>query len=694
MTQDTENTDREGTLLQHNPSHRDQDDSDNNDDDEAFPPSYEEAISHFDDNNTAATSSTTAPQQQPVLSLPPLPQSLHSQQPSRHLQNNDDLLNEQQQQHSRQPTENRSTNNSIGLADSSAPLKPTHTPSAPPAAAPGSGDNNDSGGQDNSNAHPQLNPFGHTHIDPFHQHHHHQHPSSSTGSASPFPPMPQSSTVPGFGDAGRPPNMFGGLPPSSSFPFGHPPSMLPPGVVPGGGFPGLFQPPIPPVPPGMFGIPGQGGFPPLAGFAGFPSLGRPPVEHGFSFSTPPGSRPDGKGSFSFGGPSGGQTGNDSTTPSSSRSGFSFGQTEAATTDSPRGSSPSSGRGFPMPRVPPAPPVIPGLPSMSPMPPMPPMPPAHTSSPPDVPAVLELPGLPSSPKASASIPSNTAPTSGAGAGVGAGQGAEPLPPSFFMATTTSESRPVPPSGIPSLEGAPTGSDISTATYKRTDRGVETQDLLLDDPFQLYRFFVAHNDKPQMHVLITGSHVEKKSTEKRAGDGTISTVHSKVKVCDFKIDLDLTSYISPYGTIKTLPDPKTSNKLSLREVIEQHVTEENPFKEMHMKKKVSWDYEDLTRAIVHAIRSVNYRYKIEISYPTSNNRVIVHSASPLAQFMRSTWTKAFCGISLVGIVLYPLREYYKVVKDKNIQSEFHMTISTADFMRNNYWKIVDQVQFKNE
>ncbi|KAF9144416.1 hypothetical protein BGX30_012874 [Mortierella sp. GBA39] len=445
----------------------------------------------------------------------------------------------------------------------------------------------------------------------------------------------------------------------------------------------------------MFGIPGQGGFHSVADFPGFPSLGRLPVHPGFSFSASPGSRSDGKGSFGFGGPSGGQTGSDSTTPSSSGSGLSFGQTEAATTGSSHGSSPSSGRGFPMPSVPPAPPAIPSLPSMSPMSPMPPMPsmrPTHSISPPDVPELPELPDMPSLPTGPASMPSDTVPTPRAGAG--AGQGAESLPPSFFMATATSESRPVPPSGIASLEGAPTCSDISTATYKRTDRGVETQDLLLDDPFQLYRFFVAHNDKPQMHVLITGSHVEKKSTEKRVGDGTISTVHSKVKVCDFKIDLDLTSYISPYGTIKTLPDPKTSNKLTLREVIEQHVTEENPFKEMHMKKKVSWDYEDLTRAIVHAIRSVNYRYKIEISYPTSNNRVIVHSASPLAQFMRSTWTKAFCGISLVGIVLYPLREYYKVVKDKNIQSEFHMTISTADFMRNSYWKIVDQVQFKNE
>ncbi|KAF9124229.1 hypothetical protein BG015_005138 [Linnemannia schmuckeri] len=502
--------------------------------------------------------------------------------------------------------------------------------------------------------------------------------------------MPSSSTISGFGGASGSPSMFGEFPPGP-FPFGHPLSMLPPGGVPGSGFPGLFRPPIPPVPPGMFGNPGQGGFPSPADFAGFPSLGRPPTHPGFLFSGSSGQSGN-KGSFGFGGPSGDQAGGDSTTSMSSGPGFSFGQTEAATTGRAHGSSSSSGGGFPMPPVPPAPPALPALPAMPPMPPRPLAPPAHSSSPPDVPELPKLLELPPLPSASASIPSDTMPTSGAGAGARAG--AESLPPSFFMATATSESRPVPPSGIPSLEGAPTGSDISTATYKRTDRGVETQDLLLDDPFQLYRFFVAHNDKPQMHVLITGSHVEKKSTEKRAGDGTISTVYSKVKVCDFKIDLDLTSYISPYGTIKTLPDPKTSNKLSLREVIEQHVIEENPFKEMHMKKKVSWDYEDLTRAIVHAIRSVNYRYKIEISYPTSNNRVIVHSASPLAQFMRSTWTKTFCGLSLVGIVFYPLREYYKVVKDKNIQSEFHMTISTADFMRNNYWKIVDQVQFKNE
>ncbi|KAF9289149.1 hypothetical protein BGZ68_009932 [Mortierella alpina] len=236
------------------------------------------------------------------------------------------------------------------------------------------------------------------------------------------------------------------------------------------------------------------------------------------------------------------------------------------------------------------------------------------------------------------------------------------------------------------------EVSIATFTRSKRGVESQDALLDDPYQLYRFFVAHNDRPSMHVLITGSHMEKQKTEERNSDGTSAAVEHKVKVNDFKMDFDLSPYISPAGTIMTLPDPKTGNKPTLREVMEEHVEEENPFKELHMEKRVNWDYEDLTRAITQAIRSVNYRYTIEISYPIFNNKVVVHSSSPLATFMRSAWTKALCVISVVGIAMYPLREMYKKVKDKSLQSEFQMTISTREFYMANYWNIVDQVQYK--
>ncbi|KAG0042837.1 hypothetical protein BGZ83_012126, partial [Gryganskiella cystojenkinii] len=79
------------------------------------------------------------------------------------------------------------------------------------------------------------------------------------------------------------------------------------------------------------------------------------------------------------------------------------------------------------------------------------------------------------------------------------------------------------------------------------------------------------------------------------------------------------------------------------------------------KVNWDYEDLTRAITHAIRSVNYRYAIEISYPINNHMV--------------------------------QRAMVKKVKDKSLQSEFEMTISTRDFYVANYWSIIDQVKYKS-
>lgn len=61
--------------------------------------------------------------------------------------------------------------------------------------------------------------------------------------------------------------------------------------------------------------------------------------------------------------------------------------------------------------------------------------------------------------------------------------------------------LPPQSIPTA-GLMIAQDISTAEFSTSKKGVESKDSILDDPFQLYRFFVAHNDRPSMHVLITG------------------------------------------------------------------------------------------------------------------------------------------------------------------------------------------------
>ncbi|KAF9911364.1 hypothetical protein EC991_003929 [Linnemannia zychae] len=254
---------------------------------------------------------------------------------------------------------------------------------------------------------------------------------------------------------------------------------------------------------------------------------------------------------------------------------------------------------------------------------------------------------------------------------------------------------PLAGVPSIPSLMNPQDISIAEFERTKKGVESCDPVLGDPYQLYRFFVAHNDRPSLSIVIKGHHTEKRETYETDSDGNRKLVVRDHYVEDFKMDFDLTPYIIPRGALFTAPDPKSPSNTTpptIKQALEQFADEENPFKEMHMHKTVQWDYEELTRAITHAIRSVNYRHSIEISYPCTNNVVIVRSASPLANFMRSNWTKFFCFITCVGVIFYPARELYKKVKDKTLKSEFQMALTTRDFYMQYYWAIVDQVQYR--
>ncbi|KAG0379286.1 hypothetical protein BGX24_000974 [Mortierella sp. AD032] len=215
---------------------------------------------------------------------------------------------------------------------------------------------------------------------------------------------------------------------------------------------------------------------------------------------------------------------------------------------------------------------------------------------------------------------------------------PFPPPALPRLPAQEA---PLAGVPSIPGLINSQDISIAEFERTKKGVESCDPVLGDPYQLYRFFVAHNDRPTLNIVIKGHHTEKRETYETDSDGNRKLVVTDHFVEDFKMDFDLTPYIIPRGALFTTPDPKTNLTPTIKQVLEQFADEENPFKEMHMHKSIQWDYEDLTRAITHAIRS---------------------------------------------------RAIYKKVKDKTLKSEFQMSLTTRDFYMQYYWAIVDQVQYK--
>jgi hypothetical protein len=107
---------------------------------------------------------------------------------------------------------------------------------------------------------------------------------------------------------------------------------------------------------------------------------------------------------------------------------------------------------------------------------------------------------------------------------------------------------------------------------------------------------------------------------------------------------------------------------------------------------WQFEELTKALTHAIRSVGYRYTIDISFPLKNSKVIAQSSSPLANFMRNPWTKVFSVLTCIGVVIYPAKELYKKVNNKVLKADFGMNITTREFYDREFWNIVNQVQYK--
>ncbi|KAG0344786.1 hypothetical protein BG004_004170 [Podila humilis] len=290
-------------------------------------------------------------------------------------------------------------------------------------------------------------------------------------------------------------------------------------------------------------------------------------------------------------------------------------------------------------------------------------------------------------------------------------ARPIGPSFPSSSTTLPHYQGPdeqfagipsPADIAARGGHPlmNPQDISIAEFKRTSKGVESTDPILEhDAYQLYRYFIAHNDRPEMYALITGYHVEYRQTVTTDSDGKAHRTTTSTNVEDFRIEFDLTPFVSPRGVVFTTPTAAateatatTGQHPSLRSVFEEHAKDDNEFKEMHMKKVVKWDYGELTRAIVHAVRYTHYQHHVEVSFPLQNDRVKVSSSSSLAKFMRSYWTKAFCFLGVVGFVFYPIRECYKRAREENIQSYFEMTLSTREFYYANFWSIVEQVSHR--
>ncbi|CAG8442671.1 12304_t:CDS:2 [Acaulospora morrowiae] len=237
-------------------------------------------------------------------------------------------------------------------------------------------------------------------------------------------------------------------------------------------------------------------------------------------------------------------------------------------------------------------------------------------------------------------------------------------------------------------------ISDAEFQVSDNGVTSSDPKLNrEAESLYRFFIAHNDKPQMAISIHGYHsewVEESYTYTDEGGNTKWATRSKhIEVTDFKFTYDLTDYILPNGEIHLTADK--SPELDIMQLLKDYVEHKNILKEIEMRKVVLWDYESLTKAVSSTIRSQGYRNDIRITYPMRNHVVVVQSDHKFARLTRKFWFKFLCFITCLWIILLPLSWLYKKSYKNQLRSDFQMNIGPRDWFQQNVGMIVANVKW---
>ncbi|GBC10639.1 hypothetical protein RclHR1_00980016 [Rhizophagus clarus] len=237
-------------------------------------------------------------------------------------------------------------------------------------------------------------------------------------------------------------------------------------------------------------------------------------------------------------------------------------------------------------------------------------------------------------------------------------------------------------------------LSDAIYKKDVNGVTSHDPKLNsEPESLLRFFMEHNDKPEMAIKIHGYHTETvddsyTSTDSE-GNRTVHYQSRTVERTDFNFTFDLTEYVSINGIIRTIS--KNNNQKEVLELLSDYVKNESTLKNIEMKKVVIWDYESLTKAISTVIRQQGYRNNLRVTFPLRNHIVHVESDHKFARFARNIWTKILCIITCLWIIFFPIFWLYRNSIKKQIRSDFTMTISEKDWFDKNVNSIVANVKW---
>lgn len=169
----------------------------------------------------------------------------------------------------------------------------------------------------------------------------------------------------------------------------------------------------------------------------------------------------------------------------------------------------------------------------------------------------------------------------------------------------------------------------------------------------------------------------------------------QITDFLFDVDCSAEISPFCQgVYILPDPKTGEQLTLRQLCDSYVHSKNHLKELKLTKEVSWDYNGLTRALTTAIRDSGFYEHVVITFKTEDHEIVVKSSSSLSRYMDNIGIQILLFISCMWVIVLPLVYFLKEkFGHSNLKSSWKMNITERDWYTYHIGEIIDSCRGRN-
>ena len=204
------------------------------------------------------------------------------------------------------------------------------------------------------------------------------------------------------------------------------------------------------------------------------------------------------------------------------------------------------------------------------------------------------------------------------------------------------------GVPVLN---TSSAVSGAeTHLDGWNGIKSCDARLQrDASELMLFFNTHNSRPLLGCKLEGWHHETRHRRRRVDDGngkshTVTETYV-VRVTDFHYKIDLSQFIFPYGYIASVDE----NNLTVPELIEKYIKDDNLLKSLEMKKVVLFDFNSLRAMVYGYMRSIGWRRGLTVSFPKANHTVRVYKQNWLSSLWENCCINLLCHLTIVPCII---------------------------------------------